>query len=61
MTRWLLALLFAFGSVTFLSACEEKSDAEKAGDAVKEGADEAADKAKEGADDAADKLKDATE
>ena len=47
MTRWLLALMFAFGSVTFLSACEEKSDAEKAVDKAGEEGEKAGEKAGE--------------
>lgn len=57
MSRWLLALLFAFGSVTFLTGCpaEEEGAADKAADKAEEGADKAeegADKAEEGAGDA---------
>lgn len=54
MTRWLLTLLFAFGSVTFLTACEEESE-------VEEAADEAGDKIEEGIDDAGDAIDDATD
>lgn len=49
MTRWLLALLFAFGTVTFLSACEKSTEdkVEDATEDVKEGAEDV----KEGAED----------
>jgi len=56
MSRWLLALLFAFGSVTFLTGCPaEEKPAEDAADAVEDAADDAAD----AADDAADAADDA--
>lgn len=66
MTRWLLALLFAFGSVTFLTGCpaEEKSTEEKmedAADDAKDAAGDAADAAGDAAEDAGDAINDATE
>lgn len=56
MSRWLLALLFAFGTVTFLTGCpaEEDNAADDAADAVEGAADDAADAAGDAADDAAD-------
>lgn len=63
MTRWLLALLFAFGSVTFLTGCpaEEGSDADDAMNAVEEGAENAGDAIEEGAENAGDAIEDATD
>lgn len=61
MSRWILALLFAFGSVTFIAGCEEKAadkPADKVGDAADKAGD-AADKAGDKAGDAADKAGDA--
>ena len=45
MTRWLLALLFAFGSVTFLTGCpaEKEPTVEDVVDEVKETTEEIAD------------------
>ena len=64
MTRWLLALLFAFGTVTFLSACEDKTDleeaADEAGETIKEGAEDTGDAIKEGVEDTGDAIEDAT-
>ena len=60
MSRWLLALLFAFGSVTLITGCEEKSDVEKAGDEVEEGLEEGGEAAGEALEDAGDALEDAT-
>lgn len=56
MSRWLLALLFAFGTVTFLTGCpaEEDTDTEDAVEAVEDAADDAADAVGDAADDAAD-------
>ena len=42
MSRWLLALLFAFGSVTFITGCEEKP-ADDATDAVEDAVEEGTD------------------
>ena len=58
MSRWLLALLFAFGSVTLITGCEEKAadPADAADEAVEEGeaaADEAAGEGEAAADEAA--------
>ena len=54
MSRWLLALLFAFGTVTFLTGCpaEEEKPADDAAGAV-EGAAEEAGEAAEAAGEAA--------
>lgn len=60
MTRWLLALLFAFGSVSFLTACEEESDLDKAVDDTKDAIEDGADDVKDGAEDLADDVEDAT-
>ena len=59
MSRWILALLFAFASVTFLTACgggEEAStdDAAEAVEEAAEGAEEAAEEGAEAAEEAAD-------
>ena len=50
MTRWLLALLFAFGSVTFLTGCpaEEETTLEGAIEEGKEAAEEGKEAAEEG-------------
>lgn len=55
MSRWLLALLFAFGSVTFLTGCpaEEEAPAEEAAEDAAEGAEEAAEGAAEAVEEAA--------
>lgn len=62
MSRWLLALLFAFGSVTFLTGCpEEGSDVDEAAEDVKEGAEDVADDVKDGAEELGDDVEDATD
>ena len=54
MSRWLLALLFAFGTVTFLTGCPaEDKPADDAADAVEGAADEAAGAVEGAADEAA--------
>jgi len=54
MSRWLLALLFAFGSVTFLTGCPEEGgdapDAEDVEDTAEDVEDEAEDVVDEGED-----------
>lgn len=57
MSRWLLALLFAFGSVTFLTGCpaEEKPAEEAAEEAVEEGA-EAVEEGAEAVEEAAEEV-----
>ena len=61
MTRWLLALLFAFGTVTFLTGCpaEEETTVEDVADDAADAAGDAADAAGDAAGDAADAAGDA--
>ena len=59
MSRWLLALLFAFGSVTFLTGCP--AEEESTGDKIEEAAEDAGDAIEEGAEDAGDAIEDATD
>ena len=59
MSRWLLALLFAFGSVTFITGCEEKP-ADDATDAVEDAVEEGTDAVEEGTDAVEDAVEDAT-
>lgn len=59
MSRWLLALLFAFGTVTFLTGCP--AEEEKAGDDAKEAVEGAAEEAGEAAEEAGEAVEEAAE
>lgn len=59
MSRWLLALLFAFGSVTFLTGCP--AEEETTTDAVEDAAGDAADAVEGAAEGAAEAVEGATE
>ena len=58
MSRWLIALLFAFGSVTFLTGCPADDDAKKD---VKEAVEDGKEAVKDGAEAVKDGAEEVTE